>query len=86
MQRNLYTERLFDGIDEEEDKSIGVCGCSCTACSKTKNTEGKVKFAGYDRIPLKTVSPTGELSDHQYLVCSQRVYVSQKSIGFHMMC
>jgi hypothetical protein len=86
MKRNLDTKLLFVGIDEEEDKSIGVCGCSCTACSKTKNKEGKVKFAGYDRIPLKTSSPTGELSDHQYLVCSQKAYVSQKSIGFDMIC
>jgi hypothetical protein len=64
-------------LDEEKDKSIGVCGCSCTACSKTKNAEGKVRFAGYDRIPLKTSAFATELSDHQSMVCSPSIPVSQ---------
>ncbi|KAE9375264.1 P-loop containing nucleoside triphosphate hydrolase protein [Stipitochalara longipes BDJ] len=58
----------------EDDKSIGVSGCSCTACSKTKNIEGKARFAGYDQIPLKTSESSKTLSDHQYLICSQNIF------------
>jgi hypothetical protein len=64
----------------EDDKSIGVSGCSCTACGKTKNIEGKARFAGYDQIPLKTSESSKVLSDHEYLICSQKIFVSQSYV------
>jgi len=70
-----YRVSYMTFIDEGHDKSIGVWGCGCSACRKTKNTEGKVRFSAYDRIPLKK-SATKELSDHQCLVCPPKIFVS----------
>lgn len=67
-------------IDEDDDKSIGVGGCGCKACRKTKNIEGKVRFSGYDRIPLKNSATTG-LSDHQCLICPQKICVDLEIRG-----
>lgn len=79
-----YSGVYLDTIDEDHDKSIGVWGCGCTACRKTKNTEGKVKFSGYDRIPLKK-SATKQLSDHQCLICPQKILVGSAICRFDRM-